>query len=57
MLYGYLTVYLASSVPLLEQRTGQCPVVCLSHLDNDGTVVRGVSTCPVAFLDQPLNKP
>ena len=23
---------------------GQCPVVCLSHIDNDGTVARGVST-------------
>jgi len=29
--------------------TGQCPVVCPSHVDNDGTVARGVSSyrCPV----------
>ena len=37
----------------LNNATGQCPVVCLSHVDNDGTVARGVSTyrcfvvCPV----------
>ena len=48
---------------LLNNATGQCPVVCPSHVDNDGTVARGVSTsrcpivCPVVpscrrFLDQ-----
>jgi len=44
----------------LNNATGQCPVVCPSHVDNDGTVARGVSTsrcpvvCPVVwfFLDQ-----
>jgi len=50
----------------LNNGTGQCPVVCPSHVDNDGTVARGVSTsrcpviCPVVplcrhFLDQPSN--
>ena len=31
--------------------TGQCPVVCPSHVDNDGTVARGVSTsrCPIVY--------
>ena len=47
----------------LNNATGQCPVVCSSHVDNDGTVAHGVSTsrcpviCPVVpsyrrFLDQ-----
>jgi len=33
----------------LNNATGQCPVVCPSHVDNDGTVARGVWTyrCPV----------
>jgi len=39
----------------LNIATGQCPIVCPSHIDNDGTVARGISTsrcpvvCPVAF--------
>ena len=44
----------------LNNATSQCPVVCPSHVDNDGTVARGVSPyrCPVVpscrrFLDQP----
>jgi len=28
----------------LNNATGQCPVVCPSHVDNDGTVARGVWT-------------
>jgi len=33
----------------LNNATGQCPVVCSSHVDNDGTEARGISTsrCPV----------
>jgi len=33
----------------LNNATGQCPVVRPSHIDNDGTVARGISTsrCPV----------
>ena len=48
----------------LNNATGQCPVVRPSHVDNGGTVARGISTsrcpvvCPVVpssrrFLDQP----
>jgi len=31
----------------LKNATGQCPVVCPSRIDNDGTVARGLTTCPV----------
>ena len=33
----------------LNNATGQCPVVCPSHVDNNWTVARGISTskCPV----------
>jgi len=33
----------------LNNATDQCAIVCPSHVDNDGTVARGISTyrCPV----------
>jgi len=40
----------------LNNATGQCPIVRPSHVDNDGTVARDVSTsrCPVVCPVIPL---
>jgi len=34
----------------LNNVTGQCPVVCPPHVDNDETVARGISTVPGLFV-------